>query len=82
MASNKFNEYKRISEIERDIRDSLSTTVKIGHDQVLDIVVADLLAKYKGAIMRKSKWIEPFKTILRFYLEEHELDLLMSNEGE
>lgn len=74
--------YTRLLKISRDIRDSLSTTLKINHEQVEELVVADLLGKYKGAIKRNKddKWVEPFKTILLFYLEEDELEYLLSLE--
>jgi len=72
------NSYKRLFGIQRDIIDSLSTTIKIDHGQIMEIVVADLLGKYKAAINRDDKWVEPFKAILLFYLEQEELDLLLS----
>jgi len=70
--------YKRLLEISKDIEDALSTTIKINREQVLNIVVADLLSKYKAAVKRKDKKWEPvFKQVLRFYLEDEELETLM-----
>jgi hypothetical protein len=73
--------YSRIIEIERSIRDSLSTTLKINHEQVEELVVADLLGKYRAHLKRKdNEWADIIKAMLRFYLEQHELDLLLSHE--
>lgn len=73
--------YSRIIEIERSIRDSLSTTLKINHEQVEELVVADLLAKYRAHVERKDiEWADIIKAMLRFYLEHHELDYLLSHE--
>ncbi len=71
--------YKELLEINREIEDALSTTIKIGYEQVLQIVVADLLSKYKAAVKRKDeKWEPVFKQALRFYLEDEELEALIS----
>lgn len=55
-----------------------SRSIKINHEQVLSIVVADLLCKYRAVVRRKdTKWAPVFKQVLLFYLEDEELETLM-----
>jgi len=65
-------EYESLMRIRKDIDESLSTTIKINHEQVLNIVIADLLSKYKHN-KKDEKWEPIFKEVLRFYLSDDEL---------
>jgi hypothetical protein len=61
-------------EICDEMRDHLSTTIKIDHSQVLEIVVGDLVEKYRSNLERKeNRWINVFKDVLSYYLTEDEL---------
>jgi hypothetical protein len=61
----------------REIEDAMSMTVKLGHNQVLEVVVADLSVKYKASLKRNdTRYIEAFGTVLRFYLSEDEMEEL------
>ena len=63
--------YKEMSTI-------LSTTIKIGHTQILNIVVSDLILKYRSCIRcGDDRYIESFATVLRYYLTEDELQEAM-----
>ena len=55
------------------IQDALSMNVRIRHDQVNEIVVADLMAKYKACSERNDKYAESFNTVIGFYLSESEM---------
>lgn len=60
----------------RKIQDTLSTTIKIDHRQVGEIVVKDLIKKYKfnlGRTKKDDKIIESFKNVLLYYMDEAEL---------
>ncbi len=58
----------------REIQKVGSAKVTILQDQVLEIVVADLISKYKASKERKDEYAEPFKKVLSFYLTEDELE--------
>ena len=64
----------RLFEIHKELQDAVSTTIKIDHGQVLDIVVKDLVSKYKACKERGDEYEESFKKVLRFYLTEDELE--------
>lgn len=64
----------RLFEIHKDLQDSLSTTIKIDHGQVLEIVVKDLVSKYKACKERGDEYEDSFKKVLRFYLTADELE--------
>ena len=56
-----------------DLIDSLSVKVKVEHGEILRIVVADLLNKYKASVERNdTKYVNAFATVLKFYLTEDE----------
>lgn len=61
----KFDELKQVG----------SAKVTILHDQVAEIVVADLMAKYKYCLKRKKgdEWAAAFKKVLRYYLDDAEI---------
>jgi hypothetical protein len=63
----------KLIETRKEIEDALSTTIKISHDQVLDIVVMDLVKKYKAALGRGDELGPAFEKVLRFYLTDDEL---------
>ncbi len=50
-----------------------SVTVTILHDQALEIVVADLIAKYKACKKRNDEYADSFKKVLQFYLTHDEM---------
>lgn len=56
----------------REIEKVGSAKVTILHDQVLEIVVADLIAKYKACKQRNDEYADSFAKVLRFYLDEQE----------
>jgi len=56
----------------RELQDATSMTVKINHNQVCEIVVADLIAKYKACTERNDEYKDAFAKVLRFYLDEEE----------
>lgn len=57
----------------KEMEDALSMTIKISHDQICEIVVADLIGKYKASVGRNNtKYVDSFATVLRFYLTEDE----------
>jgi len=56
-----------------NLMDSLSVKVKVEHGEILRIVVADLLRKYKASVERNdTKYIDAFTAVLKFYLTEEE----------
>lgn len=71
----KTGEAKRLLEISKDIEDALSMNIKINHDQVIEIVVSDLIAKYKAR--KNDEWGSKFKAVLMFYLSESEFNQLV-----
>jgi len=57
--------------------DALSRSIKISHNQVLDIVVGDLIEKYNFNIEHGNReWAAVFYRILRYYLDVGEMRLL------
>jgi len=56
-----------------DISDALTMKIKISHDQVCEVVVADLMAKYKACCNRDDEYKEAFEKVLRFYLSKNEM---------
>ena len=74
------DEAETILEISRTIEEALSTVVKIDYRQVNNIVVADLLGKYKTAIRigmsSEAKMLECVLT--KYYLARGEFEVLVS----
>lgn len=68
----------RIFEIHKDLQDSLSTTIKIDHGQVLEIVVKDLVSKFKACKERSDEYEDSFRKVLRFYLTADELEEMIN----
>ena len=58
----------------REMQDIGSAKVTIHRDQVLEIVVADLIAKYKACKDRNDEYTESFKQVLSFYLDAEEMN--------
>lgn len=56
----------------RAIQDATSMTIKINHNQICEIVVADLIAKYKACTERNDEYKDAFAKVLRFYVDEEE----------
>lgn len=50
-----------------------SMKVTILHDQITEIVVADLIVKYKACKNRNDEYFEAFAKVLRFYLTDEEM---------
>lgn len=51
--------------------------IEVNHNQVLNIVVWDLIDKYKFNIKRgNQEWVEGFEKVLRYYLDEDEMSRL------
>ena len=71
-------EYEHLLRISRELDIAMSTSVRINHDQVAELVVADLLRKYEGN--KSNEWGPRFKEILRFYLTDDELETLLSED--
>jgi hypothetical protein len=61
----------------RELEDATSMSIKIRHDQVCEIVVADLMAKYKASKKRNDEYKEAFAKVLRFYLTEDEFQEML-----
>ncbi len=57
----------------REIQDIGSAKVTIPRDQVLEIVVADLITKYKACKKRDNEYTDSFRKVLSFYLSEDEM---------
>lgn len=56
-----------------DLERTLDVSVKISHGQVLQVVVNDLVAKYKSCVQRKDDDnIKAFERVLHYYLSEEE----------
>lgn len=74
-----FEEASKLISISKELQDALSTTITIDHNQVLDIVVADLLAKYKSANDRgldsEAEMLEC--VLVKYYLTQDELETLL-----
>jgi len=58
----------------KEIQDVGSAKVKILQEQVLEIVVADLIVKYKACSKRNDEYADSFAKVLRFYLVEEEFN--------
>ena len=57
----------------REIQKIGAAKVTILQDQVLEIVVADLITKYKASKKRNDEYVEAFEKVLGFYLTEDEM---------
>jgi len=58
-----------------------SKQVTISHGEVLNIVVDDLITKYKACLKRNDKrYTQSFKTVLSFYLTEEEIQSYLDEE--
>lgn len=66
----------------RGITDSMSVSVKITYDQAIEIIVNDLIKKYRINVKRKDgqHWAEAFKTVLSYYLTESELEKVIGKQ--
>lgn len=56
----------------RELEDATSMTVKIQQNQICEIVVTDLMAKYKACDRRNVEFKDAFAKVLRFYLTDEE----------
>lgn len=74
-------EMHSIFKIHKELQDALSTTIRIDHGQVLEIVVKDLLSKYKACKERGDEYEDSFKKVLRFYLTEDELEDMINDKN-
>lgn len=71
---------KRLLEIHDEMQDALCTTIKITHEQVLDITVKDLVSKYKSTIRDNHLCMDSFRNVLLYYLDADELKELMEQQ--
>lgn len=61
------------------MENSLLETIEINYNQILNIVVSDLIKKYKSNIERgDQEWTIAFEKVLRYYLDEGEMYCLMT----
>lgn len=58
-----------------------SMKISISRDQVSEIVVAELILKYKAIKKRNDEYTESFAKVLRFYLTEEEFMEIDTIEG-
>ena len=72
------NDLRLLSNL-RAIQDATSLSVKITSNQVCEIVVADLMAKYKSCLERNDNFQEHFANVLRFYLDDDEFNEMLEN---
>jgi hypothetical protein len=64
---------------QNELMDSLSVSVKISHGEALNVVVNDLVKKYKSCVEDgNDKYIEAFSVVLKYYLSEEEFKQLTS----
>jgi len=61
----------------RELEGATSMSIKIRHDQVCEIVVADLMAKYKACSKRDDEYKKAFAKVLCFYLDEDEFSEML-----
>jgi hypothetical protein len=58
----------------RKLDDALAVNIKVEWHVALEIVVNDLIEKYKHNVEAKNKeWSEAFKKVLSYYLDESEM---------
>ena len=57
----------------REIEDACSMKIMIRHDQIIEVVVADLMSKYKACLKRNDGYADSFEKVLSFYLTPHEM---------
>ncbi len=58
----------------KKIEDAFSKTIKINREQVLQLVVDDLIEKYKFNKERgNQEWTAAFEEVLSYYLDENEM---------
>jgi len=63
------------TEIYEELRESLSVTVKLDHNQVFKVIVRDLIRKRKSCIDRRDiESVVHFDYILKYYLGENDFD--------
>jgi predicted kinase len=58
----------------RALERSMTVSVTISHNQAIEIVVADLIVKYKSCKQRDDEYKDAFAKVLRFYLTEDEFN--------
>lgn len=57
----------------KQIQRSMDVTVKISWEQALEVVVADLISKYKFCVnINDTEYKDHFAKVLRYYLTEEE----------
>ena len=65
-----------------ETRKAISTTIRVDHDQVVQIIVSDLLNKYKSLEKRNSdkELLKALEfVLLQYYLTEDEFDKFYEN---
>ena len=62
---------------------SLDITVKISSCEALNVVVNDLMGKYKFCVKRNDQEsADAFKTVLHYYLGEKDFELLLAKKDD
>jgi hypothetical protein len=84
MTTNQYEIWVTERERWRRSEDALSTTIKINHRQVFNIVVGDLIEKYKCNVEQAKRnvkdsveWANRFEAVLRYYLDDEEMEKLI-----
>ena len=55
-----------------DLQGAVSMKITIRHDQICEVVIADLMSKYKACLKLDDEYKDAFAKVLRFYLSEDE----------
>jgi hypothetical protein len=58
----------------RKTQEATSMTIKINYGQVCEIVVYDLMAKYKACAKRNDEYKDAFAKVLSFYITDDEFN--------
>lgn len=67
------DDYEDIRRSSRALMKTLSVPVLLDHGEVLKLIVADLVAKYKYNVARNDEeWIPIFEKVLHYYLTPEE----------
>lgn len=76
------NELLEYEKVRREIRDALSVSVKIDHEQILKVVVRDLIKKRKSSLTYNKDAVVHFDHVLKYYLGGEDFEKYVINEAE
>ena len=69
------DDYEDIREASRALMKTLVVPVLLDHGEVLKLIIADLVSKYKFNVERNDEeWIPIFEKVLKYYLTEEEFE--------